>query len=126
MELFGTLKFVGELETVQTLNNVNGMNESFGVRDICVSTFTVGSSNGVVVPYMRQVMLRLSRRQAECFALQVGSYVVVEYSNSCRTYRDKQDGRLRLIGNNTVSRICQVTESDLEMLQRPLQVCFLR
>lgn len=122
MELFGTLTFVGQKQTVQPQNNDNGTNESFSVLEICVSTLTVGSSNGEVIPFLRHVMLRLTRRQAETFALQVGSWVVVEYNTSCRPYSDKQDGHLRLIGNNTVSRICLVTDADFGMLQRPLQV----
>ena len=121
MELFGYLSFVGEVNTVPSQNSVNGMNDPFVTREICVSTYTIASQNGELCPYLRQVALRLTGRQADAFRLTAGCYVLVEYNSSGRVYRG-QDNRVRVMGNNTVSRICQVSEADFTRLQNVLTI----
>lgn len=124
MELFGFLSVVGDVQEVQTQSG-NGNSQygssPFVVRELSVATFVVGSENGELRPYLRQVPLRLTGRQAQNFSLAAGCYVAVEYGCSSRPYRG-QDGKVHVAGNNTVSRICCVENTDFDLLQKVITV----
>lgn len=120
MELFGYLSFVGDLQEITT-QNTQFSNEPFIVREVCVHSFVPGSHDGQLVPYLRGTTLRLTGRSAQVFNIAQGGLVTVEYSTSARPYLDKEKNQLRANGNLTISRIVEVTQTDLESINKLMQ-----
>lgn len=120
MEIFGILTFTGEVQNIDTKYAQMG-GEPFVVREIGIHTFSVGTQNNVLTPYMRGIMMRLTGRSAQTFNIPMGAFVAVEYGSSMRVYQDHNSQLLRLNGNLTVNRIVEVTPQDLDNVQRLMQ-----
>ena len=118
MELLGFLTFVSDLQTINPTSNSQFGDEPLVVREVIVHTFVPSAKDGVVVPYLRSVPLRMLGRQAQSFNIAPGATVALEYGCSARPYHDSRDDKWRVSGNLTISRICEIQDADMASIQK--------